>query len=87
MKELDIEYDINVSNMKNITENKGDFKIVESEFYDLRSGSDERIKMNVLSDGNGKQIFSMKDDKFILEVEDENMKINYFYSENLDDLI
>lgn len=85
MNELEIDYDISVNNMQNITESKGNFKVVDSNFYDW--SSEKEVKMKILSDDNGKQIFSMKDGKFVLEVEDENMEIDYFYSENIEDLL
>ena len=89
IQELDDNYDISVDGMINVTveQEKGGYKIFNSEFYS--SLAYERVYMNILKYENEsacKQIFSMKDGKFILEIENE-LGISYFYSESLDDLI
>jgi hypothetical protein len=88
IQELDDNYDISVDGMINVTveQEKGGYKIFNSEFYSLLY---EKVYMNILKYENEsacKQIFSMKDGKFILEIENE-LGISYFYSESLDDLI
>ena len=92
MKRLDDNYDICVDDMLPmlIEQEKGDFKIKNGEFY--RTKDFEKVNMPILATGRidcgalNKQIFSMKDGKFILEIE-ENYEVEYFYSENLDELI
>ena len=82
------EYDINVENMLDMTSAQATngFTLFNSDFYNMKS---ILVKKKILQkDGDGifSQIFSMTDGKFILEV-DIAMKIEYFYSNNLDDLI
>ena len=83
MKELDIDYDISVSNMNDITNDHGDFLVTDTEFYDINTS--KLTNKKVLRSG-GKQIFSMKDGTFILEIEDCG-EVEYFYSNNINDLI
>lgn len=83
MKELDIDYDISVGKMNDITNDCGDFLVTDAEFYDMTSM--KLTNKKVLRSG-GKQIFSMKDGKFILEIEDCG-EVEYFYSNNINDLI
>jgi hypothetical protein len=84
MKELDLNYDINVKDMIQfsrdiwIPENAG-FEIIKSTFYD---DNGNEVDMDILSDNNNKQIFMMKDGKFILEICDIE-EVNYYYSENI----
>jgi hypothetical protein len=56
----------------------GNYKSIESTF--------RRIKMIILSDGGDKQIFHMKDGKYILEVVDMD-SCEYYFSYDLNDLI
>jgi hypothetical protein len=83
MKELDIDYDISVSNMYDITLDRGNFLVTDTEFYDINTS--KLTNKKVLRSG-GKQIFSMKDGTFILEIEDCG-EVEYFYSNNINDLI
>ena len=83
MKELDIDYDISVANMNEITEDCGDFVVTDAEFYDTTTNKlvNKKVLMN-----EGKQIFSMKDGIYILEIEDCG-EVEYYYSNNLNDLV
>jgi len=93
MKELSDDYDITVDNMFSIDlsapifwgtdyESKG-YSLKESKFYNSKN---VLTPMTILSNNKGKQIFWMKDTKFILEVEKEG-EVEYFYSEKLKDLL
>jgi hypothetical protein len=86
MIKLDDYFEIKVDNMKPFPKNfiKGDFSSEEAEFISFDNG--EKTKMIILMDGNGNQIFSMKDEKYILE-SDNGFECEYFLSDNLDDLI
>lgn len=89
-KELDEDYDISVLNMTNIKpeQAKGDFKFVKDQlFYDHKGNKHYR---DILVVGcQDKQIFAMSDGTFIMEDCPEGNQgdiINYYYSDNLDDL-
>jgi hypothetical protein len=91
-QELDYNYDINARNMTSFTEDQTSEGWVLSEAEFVPFDTDEEIKVTVLSNGvdvgecGAKQIFQMKDGKYILEVEDEE-GVEYFYSENIEDLL
>ena len=55
MKELDIDYDMSVSNMNDIINNHGDFMVEDLEFYDMNS---EKLTTKKVLVNGGKQIFS-----------------------------
>ena len=90
-KELDLDYDINVVNMIPFTKSLPNSEMVlhEAEFYNLKGNA---VKMMVLKNDiefgsiGCKQIFQMKDGKFILEVEDEE-GVEYFFSNKIEDLL
>ena len=85
-KELDDNYDISVENMLDMTQEIGGFKLSEEEFSNKKS---KLVKKNILrNEEENKQIFSMKDGLFILEVEDVNEgTVEYFFSKDINDLI
>jgi hypothetical protein len=94
-KELNNEYDIDVRNMNDIVEEIGGFKITDGKFmiptkkYDPDNFLIKKILVKECTGGDShhlEQIFLMKDGKFILEV-DNGETCEYFYSENLKDLI
>lgn len=94
MEELDFSYDINGANMLDMTveQERGDYKLSDSEFAVLVKKRVETIKRKVLHSGGVKeccstynQIFSMKDGNFILEV-CKGDDVQYFVSKNLKDL-
>jgi len=81
MKELDDNYDISVELMKPMDYPVGDWEVYSGEFMN-KAGHMEN--MNYLSNSN-KSIFSMKDGLFILEIETGD--VEYFYSEDINDLL
>jgi hypothetical protein len=84
MKELDFDYDLTVDNMVPITTEYNGWENTEGEFYSInKSGF---VKMPLLSK-DGKQIFQMKDGCYIIEIEDEEMNVDYFYSHDINDLL
>jgi len=94
MRELDFDYDINGANMLDITkaQEMGGFKLSEAVFAVKIGKKWEDIKKVVLHKGGPKeccstykQIFSMNDGNFILEVCDGD-SVEYFVSKNLKDL-
>tara|TARA_R110000772_G_scaffold20466_5_gene56916 strand:- start:76153 stop:76485 length:333 start_codon:yes stop_codon:yes gene_type:complete len=89
--DLNNDYDINVDNMLDISTDKEDdkFKIESSEFYS--ESTEDYISKNILVWENDEpwhiyQIFSMTDGKFVLEIEDAEGDINYYYSNDLEEL-
>jgi len=87
MKELDIGYDISVSNMNDISTECGDFTIEDAEFYDINLGKLVNKKVLVFDSKQiKKQIFSMTDGIYILEIEEVG-EVEYFYSKNINDLV
>ena len=77
MKEqLKEDYEVSVDDMID------DFKVTTAEFYN-KAG--KIVNKNILSK-DGQQIFSMKDGKFVLEVEDDGF-VEYFCSNDINDLI
>jgi len=83
MKELDLDYDISVDNMNDIITDYGNFVVEDAEFYDRKTTKLVTKKVLV---NEGKQIFSMKDGIYILEIEDCG-EVEYYYSKNLNDLV
>lgn len=83
---LNINYDICVENMNDINEEVGNFKLEKATFFN-KKGQEENKTVLVF---DNKQIYSMKDGKFVLEVEVNNDKggyCEYFYSDNIKDLL
>jgi len=83
---LSDDYEINVDQMLDIKEHKGDFKVIKASFYNLKG---TKVNRNVLSnetEGECRQIFSMKDGTFILEI-DDCINVEYFYSKDINDLL
>lgn len=93
-QELDINYEISVHDMLNMEKEHTTayWKIRDAEFFSPTDFDLGRIQIRVLTNGvdigtsGAKQIFRMNDGKFILEVE-EGLNVDYFYSENLIDLL
>ena len=91
MKELEDDYDISVVNIVSMTkENEQEcFKLETSSFFNINTdGIEERDILR--STNSNRQIFKMNDGKFVLEIEgnmdEDGEVIEYFYSENLEDL-
>jgi len=81
-KKLDDDYIISGENMLDITEPVGNFRIKTTKF-----GNFQESKVKVLYHMN-KQIFSMKDGIYILEVENYlRGSVKYYYSTDINDLI
>lgn len=78
-------YDISVDNMVPMSKEHecAPFTLLETSFFNQKG---EDTNMPILSDSCEQQIFRMKDGKFILEI-DNGDTVDYFYSENLNDLI
>jgi len=74
-----------VDNMKDIQQNLPGFKKESSKFISLKSGK-TKSKI-ILKGGQDKQIFQMKDGKFVLEVINDEMECEFFYSNNIKKLI
>lgn len=88
-QELDLNYDISVDNMVDISPRSNEwikgFDIKKAEFFNRKG---KRVIKDVLFRVNGhttEQIFQMKDGLFILEVEEDG-EITYFYSDNINDI-
>lgn len=71
---LDPMYDFDVENVVNITSPKYGFDIIEATFMDRNH---KPVKRNILDKYN-KKIFTMKDGKIILEVEEEDGDCTYW---------
>lgn len=85
MLELDLEYDMTVDNMVPLTGEYKGWTNEEGEFY---SPEEDVIKMNyLLNDDCTRQIFQMKDGRFVLEVENDEFEVEYFYSYDINDLL
>lgn len=91
-KDLDSNYDIMADKMVSFTPEqlREGWVLYDAEFYSVKTR--KVVKIQTLNNGievgecGAKQIFQMKDGKYILEVEDED-GVEYFYSENIEDLI
>jgi hypothetical protein len=64
MRELDMDYDISVSNMNDIINDCGNFAVEDVEFYDMNS---KKLTTKKVLVNEGKQIFSMTDGIYILD--------------------
>lgn len=88
--ELPEDYDISVENMLDMNKSQelGGFKAQGTTFYNKKG---KQIPKQILrNEEESKQIFQMKDGKFILEEEtfdDKGGDILYFYSDVITDLI
>jgi hypothetical protein len=86
MIELDADYDMTVDNMESLTDKYNGWSNKEGEFYLI--SDDKFIKMPcLLNDAGDKQIFKMKDGRFVLEVENDEFEVEYFYSYDINDLL
>ena len=86
MIELDVDYDMTVENMVPLTDKYIGWSNEEGEFYLL--GDAKLVKMPyLLNDAGDKQIFKMKDGRFVLEVENDEFEVEYFYSYDINDLL
>lgn len=79
-------YDVNSNHMVSFDSNFkiGDFRAYNSEFLNFNQPADRKIIL--INTQEDKQIFQMKDGKFILEIEDGDY-CRYYYSYNLEELI
>jgi hypothetical protein len=84
MKELSWDYDISVERILNIDQKLQGYEITEATFM---NNKEQYEKRNVLGDQKGNQIFKMRDGKYILESENEEMEVDYFYSMDINDLL
>lgn len=86
--ELKDDYDISVDNILDISKDyeKDGFKIISAHFLKGRQVIEKLIllkEINIVS----KQIFAMKDGRFVLEISDiDEDSISYFYSYDINDL-
>lgn len=86
MIELDLDYDMTVENMEPLTDKYNGWSNEEGEFYLLSDA--KLVKMPyLLNDACDKQIFKMKDGRFVLEVENDEFEVEYFYSYDINDLL
>ena len=88
MIELDADYDMTVDNMVTLTGEYKGWTNKEGEFYSVNEG--KFINMSVLNNDFDKQIFQMKDGRFVLEVENiesDEFEVEYFYSYDINDLL
>ena len=87
LKPLSDDYDINVDNMIPLNTKHKDFEVFNSEFFSFEQ--DKFISMDILTNNeDGLQIFAMKDNTFILEVEDfDTGTVEYFQVDNLKDIL
>jgi len=86
MIELDSDYDMTVDNMVPLTDKYTGWSNKEGEFFS--PSDDDFIKMScLLNDTCDKQIFKMKDGRFVLEVENDELEVEYFYSYDINDLL
>ena len=85
MIELDSDYDMTVDNMVPLTGEYKGWTNHEGEFY---SPEEDVIKMNYLLNNDcNRHIFQMKDSRFVLEVENDEFEVEYFYSYDINDLL
>lgn len=84
-EELDLDYDISAENILNMTKDQeiGDFKLITSEFYSEKGIVERTILSN---EKEQKQIFSMQDGRFVLEVEEDGM-VEYYFSNDIKELL
>lgn len=90
-KELSDDYEISVINMLDIEEGIEGFKVKNAEFYVLKKPLEPKRNKKILFrdiENHCEQIFHMNDGIFILEVENYfEGTTEYYYSENINDLI
>jgi hypothetical protein len=85
MKELELDYSVRVENMVPLEGEYDGWTIEDGDFY---SNEGETVVMPyLLSDSDSKQIFKMDDGRFVLEIENEDCEIDYFYSYDIEDLL
>ena len=88
MKRLEEDYRVIVDNMVPATDlpNNREFIIDTATFYSFKDG--KYVNMNVLTNEDDKQIFSMKDGRFVVEIENmDDGSVEYYYSEDINDLL
>ena len=86
MLELDSDYDMSVENMVPLTGEYKGWTNEEGEFYLL--SNEKLVKMPyLLNEDCDRQIFQMKDGRFVLEVENDEFEVEYFYSHDINDLL
>jgi hypothetical protein len=83
MKELEQDYSVRVENMVPLEGEYDGWTIEDGDFY---SNEGETVIMPYLLNDN-KQIFKMDDGRFVLEIENEDGDMDYFYSEDIEDLL
>lgn len=87
LKQLSDDYEISVDRMIPLQESTNEnFTVIDGVFFSEING--EFINMPILVNEDGWQIFSMKDNTFILEVEDFlEGTVEYFQADNLEDIL
>ena len=81
---LEWNYSVRVENMLPIEEVENDEWTIEDGSFDANDG--KTVIMQYLLNDN-KQIFKMDDGRYVLEVENEDGTMDYFYSEDIKDLL
>jgi hypothetical protein len=86
LKQLSDDYDVTVDNMIPLNSKHENFDVFNSQFFSFEQ--DKLINMDILANDAGWQIFAMKDNTFVLEVEDFDMcTVEYFQTDNLQDIL
>lgn len=83
-RSLEHNYSVRVENMLPIEEGEYDEWTIEDGSFDSNEG--KTVIMQYLLNDN-KQIFKMDDGRYVLEVENEDGTMDYYYSEDIDDLL
>ena len=83
-RSLEWDYSVRVENMLPIEEGEYDEWTIEDGNFDSNEG--KTVIMQYLLNDN-KQIFKMDDGRYVLEVENEDGTMDYYYSEDIDDLL
>ena len=81
---LEWNYSVRVENMIPIEEVENDEWTIEDGSFAANDG--KTVIMQYLLNDN-KQIFKMDDGRYVLEVENEDGTMDYFYSEDIKDLL
>ncbi len=81
---LEWNYSVRVENMLPIEEVENDEWAIEDGSFAANDG--KTVIMQYLLNDN-KQIFKMDDGRYVLEVENEDGNMDYFYSEDIKDLL
>ena len=88
MKRLEEDYEVIVDNMvpaQDLPDNR-EFIVDTATFLSIKNGNS--VSMNVLTNEDDKQIFAMKDGRFVLEIENfDDGSVEYYYSEDINDLL